>query len=286
MATSTTTLTHPAEKDIREKQRQCKSNTIFQRRIPKFNSFEKERRWMLGHMAAAFRVLARKGFTEGLAGHISLRDPEYKDCYWTNPLLRHFGLMKVSDLVLLNHNGEAVGGATHLPVNAAGFQIHGHIHRTYPHVNAACHAHSVSGRAWACFGKRLDMLHQDVCNFYGDSHQVYDDFGGVVLDADEGDQLASALGPNGKGLILRNHGLLTVGNTVDEAAYLFCLMDTCCEIQLRAEAASVNGAKKILVSDEAAKMTFKATSIAEGLYSDFQPEYEYELAISKGELLE
>jgi len=52
---------------------------------PHFNSFEKERRWMLEHMAAAFRVFARKGFTEGLAGHISLRDPEHRDCFWTNP---------------------------------------------------------------------------------------------------------------------------------------------------------------------------------------------------------
>lgn len=53
--------------------------------IPHFDSFEKERKWMLEHMAAAFRVFARKGFTEGLAGHISLRDPEHKDLYWTNP---------------------------------------------------------------------------------------------------------------------------------------------------------------------------------------------------------
>lgn len=56
--------------------------------IPHFNSFEKERRWMLEHMAGAFRVFARKGFTEGLAGHISLRDPEYKDCFWTNPYVK------------------------------------------------------------------------------------------------------------------------------------------------------------------------------------------------------
>lgn len=53
--------------------------------IPLFSSVEKERRWMLEHMAGAFRVFARKGYCEGLAGHISLRDPEHKDCFWTNP---------------------------------------------------------------------------------------------------------------------------------------------------------------------------------------------------------
>lgn len=52
---------------------------------PTFNSLEKRRRWMLEHMAGAFRVFARKGYTEGLAGHISLRDPEHTDCFWTNP---------------------------------------------------------------------------------------------------------------------------------------------------------------------------------------------------------
>lgn len=175
-------------------------------------------------------------------------------------LARHFGRMKVSDMILLDHTGRAVGGATHLPVNAAGFQIHGHIHEAYPHVNAACHAHSINGRAWASFGKRLDMLHQDVCNFYGDAHQVYEDFGGAVIDPEEGRRLAAALGPKGKGLILQNHGLLTVGKTVDEAAYLFCLMETCCEIQLKVEAAALSGLKKVLVSDAAAQFTFDITS--------------------------
>ncbi|RMJ17751.1 hypothetical protein BHE90_000313 [Fusarium euwallaceae] len=250
---------------------------------PHFNSFEKQRRWMLEHLAGAFRVFARKGYTEGLAGHISLRDPEHSDCFWTNPIAHHFGLMKVSDLILLNHDGEAIGGNTNKPANAAGFQIHSHIHHAHPHVNAACHAHSINGRAWASFGKRLDMLHQDVCNFYGDAHQVYQDFGGVVLDPKEGERLADTLGPRGKGLILQNHGLLTVGKTVDEAAYLFSLLEACCEIQLKVEAA---GLEKVLVKEEAARYTYEITSNPDGLYTDFQPDYEFELAACNGAFLE
>ncbi len=172
----------------------------------------------------------------------------------------HFGLMKVSDLILLNDQGELIGGNTSRPANSAGFQIHGHLHRAYPHVNAACHAHSINGRAWASFGRRLDMLHQDVCNFYGDAHQVYTDFGGVVLDPKEGEALASAFGPDGKALILQNHGLLTVGKTVDEAAYLFTLLENCCEIQLKVEAAVAAGLPKVYVKDEAAAFTFETTS--------------------------
>lgn len=106
------------------------------------------------------------------------------------------------------------------------------------------------------------MLHQDACNFYGDAQGVYADFGGVVLDPNEGDKIAAALGSRGKGLILQSHGLLTVGHTVDEAAYLFCLMDTCCDIQLKVEAATALGLEKRFVKDEAAEYTFKVTSTA------------------------
>lgn len=53
--------------------------------IPTFTEIDKQRRWMLEHMAGAFRIFARKGYTEGMSGHISLRDPEHPDCFWTNP---------------------------------------------------------------------------------------------------------------------------------------------------------------------------------------------------------
>lgn len=167
--------------------------------------------------------------------------------------------MKVSDLILLNDKGEPIGGNTTRAVNAAGFEIHSHIHQAYPHVNAACHAHSINGRAWASFGRRLDMLHQDACNFYGDAHQVYNDFGGAVLDPGEGERLAAALGGRGKALILKNHGLLTVGKTVDEAAYLFSLLENCCAIQLKVEAACASGLQRELVKDPAADFTYKVT---------------------------
>ncbi|KAL1639384.1 hypothetical protein SLS58_007965 [Diplodia intermedia] len=255
--------------------------------IPTFTSVDKQRRWMLEHMAGAFRIFARKGYTEGMAGHISLRDPEHPDCFWTNPIGRHFGLLTVSDFILLNERGEPVGGNAAQPANAAGFTIHGHIHRRYPHVVAACHAHSVNGRAWSSFGRRLEMLNQDVCNFFGEAHGVYDECGGLVLDDAEGRRLAEALGERGKGLILRNHGLLTVGSTVDEAAYLFTLLERSCEAQLKADAAAAGGGwKKVLIPDDVAAWTFKMTSDPESLYCEFQPDYQYELHVTKGEFLE
>lgn len=91
--------------------------------------------------------------------------------------------------------------------------------------------------------------------FYN-SHSVYNNFGGVVFEGEEAEKLAQSVGGRNKAVILQNHGLLTVGGTVDEATYLFQLMERLCEIQLKVEAAAAGGnLKKILVTDEAAKYT-------------------------------
>jgi ribulose-5-phosphate 4-epimerase/fuculose-1-phosphate aldolase len=153
-------------------------------------------------------VFARRNLTEGMSGHISVRDPENPHTFWTNPLGKHFGLLKPSDMVLVDYDGKVVGGSQSRPANAAGFLIHSAIHKARPDVNAACHCHGVAGKAWSAMGKRLDMINQDVCYFYGDAQAVYEDFGGIVFSEEEGKKLAAALGPRGKGMILRNHGLL------------------------------------------------------------------------------
>jgi len=114
------------------------------------------------------------------------------------------------------------------------------------------------------------MINQDVCIFYN-CHTVYENFGGVVLEKEEGERLAKQLGDKNKAIILQNHGLLTVGETIDEAIYLFGLMERSCKIQLLVE--QTNLPKKI-ISDEEAHYTFYNTSDPETLYAEFQPEYE------------
>ena len=126
------------------------------------------------------------------------------------------------------------------------------------------------------------MLNQDVTYFYGDAQAVYKEFGGVVFTAEEGERLAAALGPRGKGMILRNHGLLTVGSTVDEAAYMYTLMERSCEVQLMVDAAAANGISKVYVPEESARYTFEMASDPEALYWEFQPDLEYEEFMSGG----
>lgn len=223
--------------------------------IPKFASHEEKRQWQLEHMAGAFRVFAREGYAEGISGHISVRDPEHQDRFWINPLGVHFGLLKASDMICVDLDGEVVGGNTAGSINAAGFQIHSAVHRARHDVHAICHTHSVHGRAWSAFAKPLDMINQDVCYFYK-AHSVYSSYGGIANEASEGEKIAQSLG-NGKAAILMNHGLLTVGETVDEAAFLFCLMERSCKVQLLVERA---GLEKHLVSDEEAAYNFQMAS--------------------------
>lgn len=103
------------------------------------------------------------------------------------------------------------------------------------------------------------MITQDVTMFYGDALGVYKGFGWIVLEANESERLADAPGENGKRLILRNHGLLTVGDTVDEASYLFILLEKSCEIQSEVDAAAA-GISKMLIDPTAAKYAFERTS--------------------------
>lgn len=223
--------------------------------IPKFDSFAEKRQWQLEHMAGAFRVFAREGYAEGISGHISVRDPEHRNRFWINPLGVHFGLLKASDMICVDIDGEVVGGNTAGSINAAGFQIHSAVHRSRNDVHAICHTHSVHGRAWSAFAKPLEMINQDVCYFYK-AHSVYSEYGGIANETSEGERIAKSLG-DGKAVILMNHGLLTVGETVDEAAFLFCLMERSCKVQLLADNA---GHKKQIVSDEEAAYNFKMAS--------------------------
>lgn len=245
--------------------------------IPMFATHAETRRWMLEHMAAAFRVFAREGYAEGISGHISVRDPEFPDRFWINPLGVHFAMMRASDMICVNHTtGEVMAGNIHGSINSAGFSIHSAVHHARPDVHSICHTHSAHGRAYSSAGKPLEMINQDVCYLYN-AHAVYDQYGGIANEADEGKRISEALGPKNKACILLNHGLLTVGHTVDEAAFLFVLMERCCRIQMLADA---SGNPKRFVSDEDAAYNFRMASTPECLYTEFQPHYKYEEFLS------
>jgi ribulose-5-phosphate 4-epimerase/fuculose-1-phosphate aldolase len=234
--------------------------------FPKFESADEARQHMKQRMAAAFRLFDRFGFDEGVAGHLTGRDPEHPDLFWVNPLGMSFGQIRASDLIRVNREGEVVDGDW--PVNTAAFAIHSQIHEARPDVNAAAHTHSPYGRAFSTLGKLLAPLTQDACAFHGD-HALFDDYTGVVLDVEEGKRIAHALG-DAKACILRNHGLLTVGQTVDEAAWWFITLERSCQVQLMAEAAG----DPIPIDEEYAALTQTQVGTSMGGWFSFQPLYD------------
>jgi len=233
---------------------------------PSFASVEDERLHRKQRLAAGFRLFSKFGFDEGVAGHITARDPELSDHFWVNPFAMHFGHIKVSDLLLINENGDVVEGTRE--VNRAAFAIHSQVHAARPDVVAAAHSHSTYGRAWSTLGRLLDPITQDVCAFY-DDHAVFDDYTGVVLDLQEAKRIAHALGEH-KAAILRNHGLLTVGQSVDEAVWWFITMERSCQVQLMAEAAGT----PVLIDEEQAQLTSTQVGQHFAGWLSFQPLYE------------
>jgi ribulose-5-phosphate 4-epimerase/fuculose-1-phosphate aldolase len=247
-------------------------------KLPEFASVEEERAHIKRRMAAAFRLFDRFGFNEGIAGHLTARDPEFPDTFWVNPFGLSFGLIRASDMIRVDHSGAVVEGDW--PVNIAAFAIHSQVHQARPDVMAAAHTHSKHGRAWSTLGRLLDPITQDACSFYED-HGLFDDYTGVVVDVEEGKRIAHALGEH-KAAILRNHGILTVGHSVDEAAWLYITMERTCEVQLLAEA---TGTKPILIDAEMARHTSKQVGSHFACWFSFQPLYD-KIVADQPDLLE
>ena len=176
-------------------------------KMQEFSSTAELRRNQLEKLAAGFRLFDYFGFNEGLAGHITYRDPEFADHFWVNPLGVHFSQISVSDLILVNHDGNIIQGDK--DINVAAFAIHSRLHQARPDINSAAHSHSIYGRTFSTLGKLLDPISQDACAFY-ENQSIYKDFSGVVEEVDEGDEIAKALGDK-KVIIMQNHGILTTG---------------------------------------------------------------------------
>ncbi len=221
---------------------------IFARLLPpKAASLAEERRRRKERLAGGLRIFATLGFAEGVAGHITARDPEFTDTFWVNPFGMGFDRIRVSDLIRVDARGDVVEGSG--PLNVSAFAIHANIHEARPDVVAAAHTHSVNGKAWSAVGRLLDPITQDACAFYED-HVFFDDPKVLITDASEGARLAQALGDK-KAAILRNHGLITVGQTIDEAVWWFVSMERCCQTQFLAESVG----KPLQIDPENARAT-------------------------------
>ena len=248
--------------------RDAQNNLVNNPDIPtseKFLTLEEEREHRKKRLIISLKLFSSCGFDEGVAGHITVRDPIDPESFWVNPFGIHFSQVEIPDLIRVTHDGRIVEGSN--PVNAAAFAIHSRIHMAHPNINAACHAHSIYGKTWSAFGQCLDPITQDSCAFYN-HHDVFKHYSGLVLETSEGDEIAKLL-HNRKALILQNHGLLTVGKFVESAAWWFITMERSCQAQLLAH--SVKGRDIIKISSVAAKQAFDIIGNEEAGWFGFQP---------------
>jgi ribulose-5-phosphate 4-epimerase/fuculose-1-phosphate aldolase len=224
---------------------------------PRFTDKYEERAYLKGRLALAFRLFGKYGFDEGVAGHITLRDPVDPHTFWVNPFGLAFSQIKSSDLILVDHDGKVIDGGPNRLLNQAAYMIHAAVHKARPDVLCAAHSHSIYGRAFCALGRPIDIITQDSCAFYNDL-AVYRQFKGVVLAKEEGDNIARAIG-NKKACLLQNHGLLTCGQTIEAALFWFVSLEKCCHAQLMADAAAAGrGGETIKIDEEDAAFTYKS----------------------------
>lgn len=134
--------------------------------------------------------------------------------------------------------------------------IHHAIHTARPDVNCIAHSHSTHGRAFCSLGRNLDFISQDSCAFYNDL-ALYDNFGGIVLEADEGKLIAEQLGAK-KAALLQHHGLLTCGKSVESTVFWFMSLEKSCQVQLLADAAAAGrGGETKRIGEMEAAYTYK-----------------------------
>lgn len=193
-------------------------------------------------VALGYRILAALHWGDMGDGHISARDPEREDCFW---LLRYgvsYHEARVRDLVLVGPDGELAEGEGF--INKAAYYIHHPILMARPDAVSATHVHTGWGTPFSAEVRPILPITQESCIFFED-HAIFDDEEVQVQSVEGGKRIAVALGRN-RAIILRNHGLLTVGDRVDESVGSFVHMERVAEAHMKARNA-------VPISDEAAR---------------------------------
>jgi ribulose-5-phosphate 4-epimerase/fuculose-1-phosphate aldolase len=190
-------------------------------------------------LAACYRLIARLGQDDMIYNHISMRVPGRDDQFLINPYGLLFDEITASDLVKIDIEGRKIDDSPH-QVNYAGFIIHGALHMARH--DAVCVLHTHSDAACAVSGQKAGLLpySQFAMRFY--NRQAFHDYEGVALDMEERRRLVADMGPHHV-MLMRNHGLLTLGRTVGEAFMLQYYFERAAKIQLSMQAAAAAGAE-------------------------------------------
>lgn len=177
-------------------------------------------------LAACYRLADRFGFSDIIWTHYTARVPGAADHFLINPFGWRFDEITASSLVKVDAAGNVIGGGA---TNYTGFVIHSAIHMARPDVACVMHSHSRGGLGVGCLEEGLLPLIQDGLSFHG--KVAYHDYEGLGVDLGERERLAASLG-DASCLIMRNHGLMTVGRSIGEAFMLMHYLERACRVQM------------------------------------------------------
>ena len=186
-------------------------------------------------LAAAYRLVDMFGWTDLLGTHLSVRVPDAKDQFLINPYGLLFEEITASSLIKVDEEGNVLS-PTEYDVNPAGFVIHSAVHMAQPDIACVMHTHTAAGTGVATQKDGILPLTQHALAVIATTS--YHDYEGIATDLDERERIVRDLGDN-RVLVLRNHGLLTVGRTVGEAFVWMYRAERACRMQLACQQAGV-----------------------------------------------
>jgi ribulose-5-phosphate 4-epimerase/fuculose-1-phosphate aldolase len=199
-------------------------------------------------LAAAYQLAHLFKWTDLIYTHFSARVPGSED-FLINPYGLMFDEITASSLVRIDRDGKVLEDPLGLGYNEAGLVIHGCMHEARPEINCVIHTHTRAGVAVSAMKCGLLPISQHAQ--YCEQMVTYHDYEGIALEMDERARMAADLGKNSRAMILRNHGLITLGRTVHEAWETMYYLDCACQIQVDALAGGMENVLKM--SEQAAK---------------------------------
>ncbi|MDW3685790.1 class II aldolase/adducin family protein [Cupriavidus sp. CV2] len=202
-------------------------NNVSSRLVPAISEAEQRVR---EDLAAAYRLVALYGMDDSIYTHISARVPGTEDRFLINPFGMLFRDITASSLVCIDLDGNIISGPPGQDVNPAGFTIHSAVHAARHDAVCVLHTHTVAGVAVSSLACGLQPSNQWALQFH--DRVSYHDFEGIALDHEERVRLVADLGPDKRALILRNHGLVTLGRSVAEAFILMHNLERACRVQV------------------------------------------------------
>lgn len=213
------------------------------RRPERYSETEWEARVSL---AATYRMVARLGLDDMIYNHISLRVPGERDQFLINPYGLLFSEITASSLVKIDTRGNKIED-TDYSVNVAAFVIHAAVHKSRDDAHCVLHTHSDASTAVSGQPEGLLPLSQFAMRFY--NRQGFHDYEGVAIDLAEQQRIVVHLADNPV-MLMRNHGILTVGRTPGEAFMLLYYFERAAKIQLAMQAATASGVPLVLPPHE------------------------------------